>query len=136
MNSEHDVVMPLAAFVDIEQGIDNLQQAVSDTPDRLDLHLRTALDLISRMLHVYSELQQRSLPESGDILAELKPFIKADPSLNAIRDNVRELVFYQNCLTAGAQDQLPKAVQSMLVRTTRHIYLYLRTRLLQQGLLQ
>lgn len=70
-----------------------------------------------------------------DVLEVFKGFVKGDPSLNAVRDNIRELVFYRNCLAMGREDALPTRPEAMAVRTTRHIYLYLRTRALQAHLL-
>lgn len=69
---------------------------------------------------------------SDDVLEIFKGFVKGDPSLNAVRDNIRELVYYRNCLDLGREDALPVKPEAMAVRTTRHIYLYLRTRALQE----
>ena len=63
-----------------------------------------------------------------------KAFVKGDPSLNAVRDNVRELVYYQNCLAQGREDALPKSPEKMAARTVQHIYFYLRSRLEQEKL--
>ena len=71
--------------------------------------------------------------DGADVLEIFKRFVKGDPSLNAIRDNVRELVYYRNCLAAAREDALPAKPGHMAVRTARHIYLYLRTRLLKEG---
>lgn len=68
---------------------------------------------------------------SDDALEVFKAFVKGEPSLNAIRDNVRELVYYRNCLDQGRLDALPPKPAVMAVRTLRHIYLYLRSRALQ-----
>jgi len=66
-----------------------------------------------------------------DVLITFKRFVKGDPSLNAVRDNIRELVYYQNCITVNCLDSLPKVPAKMAVRTVRHIYLYLRSRVEQ-----
>jgi hypothetical protein len=59
--------------------------------------------------------------------------VKGDPSLNAVRDNVRELVYYRNCLAMERREALPPVPDRMAVRTARHIYLYLRSRCEQDG---
>lgn len=71
--------------------------------------------------------------ESEDVLEVFKAFVKGDPSLNAIRDNVRELVYYRNCIDMQRQDALPVKPEVMAVRTIRHIYLYLRTRSIKEN---
>lgn len=68
-----------------------------------------------------------------DPLELFKVFVKGDPSLNAVRDNLRELVYYRNCLNEAREDALPERPVHMAVRTARHIYLYLRTRCLKEG---
>jgi hypothetical protein len=59
--------------------------------------------------------------------------VKGDPTWNTIRDNTRELVYYANCLELGRADALPAAPQKMAVRTARHVYLYVRTRVIKEG---
>lgn len=81
----------------------------------------------------YANLLEQELEPLDDVLSQFKVFVKPDPSLNAIRDNIRELVFYQNCLLQGISSQLPAEVDKMVLRTVRHIYLYLSSRLQQQG---
>jgi hypothetical protein len=62
--------------------------------------------------------------------------VKGDPTWTTIRDNCRELVYYRNCLDLGRADALPGAPEKMAVRTLRHIYLYMRTRCIQDGKLK
>ncbi len=80
------------------------------------------------LLMAYAGHAGKPVPETDDLLEVLKAFVKGDPSLNAVRDNVRELVFYQNCLAEDRADALPPRPATMMVRTLRHVYLYLRTR--------
>ncbi len=72
-------------------------------------------------------------PQSGDVLEIFKVFVKGDPSLNAVRDNIRELVYYRNCIDLKREDALPVRPDAMAVRTARHIYLYLRSRSEQEA---
>jgi hypothetical protein len=58
---------------------------------------------------------------------------RADPSWNAVRDNLRELVYYRNCLAEGRNDALPPAAAKMAIRTARHLHLYFTTRCLPQA---
>lgn len=71
--------------------------------------------------------------DQADVLEVFKRFVKGDPSLNAVRDNIRELVYYRNCIAADRLDALPAKPAVMAVRTARHIYLYLRTRTLKES---
>ncbi len=68
-----------------------------------------------------------------DLLELFKVFVKGDPSLNAVRDNIRELVYYRNCIDLQRADALPVRPDAMAVRTVRHIYLYLHSRSEQEG---
>ena len=71
--------------------------------------------------------------EDADLLEAFKVLVKGDPSWNAIRDNLRELVYYRNCLAAGRADALPAVPEKMAVRLARHVYLYVRTRCIREG---
>lgn len=117
-----------------------------------ELDLRTALDrgvaLVKTLLRTYLADRSRdgalaggaapvaatdvASAQSEDVLEVFRAFVKGDPSLNAIRDNIRELVYYQNCLALQRDDALPRNPTHMAVRTLRHIYLYLRTRCLKE----
>ena len=69
----------------------------------------------------------------ADLLEAFKLLVKGDPSWNAIRDNLRELVYYRNCIDLKRADALPARPDAMAVRTVRHIYLYLHSRSEQEG---
>lgn len=97
----------------------------------VDVLIADAVEQARQLLAAYSTAHGRVLPEEPDMLELFRSFVKGDPSLNAVRDNIRELVFYQNCLAADRQDALPKAPANMTVHTVRHLYLYLRSRLEQ-----
>ncbi|HUJ86365.1 MAG TPA: hypothetical protein VLX30_05885 [Burkholderiales bacterium] len=71
--------------------------------------------------------------EDADLLEAFKVLVKGDPSWNAIRDTLRELVYYRNCLALGRAEALPAVPQKMAIRLARHVYLYLRTRCLKEG---
>lgn len=66
------------------------------------------------------------------VLEAFRLLARADPSWNAVRDNLRELVYYRNCLAAGREDALPPAAAKMAVRTARHLHLYFSTRCEQE----
>ena len=72
-------------------------------------------------------------PAHADLLEAFKALVKGDPTWNAIRDNLRELVYYRNCLAAGRADALPAVPEKMAIRLARHLYLYLRTRCVKEG---
>ncbi len=96
--------------------------------------LTEAEALVADLLRHYARLAKGEILEEQDLLDLLRRFLKGDPSLNAVRDNVRELVYYRNCLKEGREDALPAAASCMAARTAAHIHLYLRTRLEQEGL--
>jgi hypothetical protein len=68
-----------------------------------------------------------------DILALWKVSVKKNPSLNTIRDNCRELVYYHNCVAMDRRDALPQNAHKQAIRTARHVYVYLRTRAEETG---
>lgn len=72
-------------------------------------------------------------PGDADLLEAFKVLVKGDPTWNAIRDNLRELVYYRNCLAMGRADALPAVPEKMAIRLARHVYLYLRTRCVKEG---
>ncbi len=120
-----------ATLHDVDGAIRELEDGLA----RGDLGLAPAVDralaLANRLMSAFAEAAGRplsGLDEAADPLEVFKAFVKGDPSLNAIRDNLRELVYYRNCLAAGREDALPVNPVAMAVRTIRHIYLYMRTR--------
>ncbi len=94
-----------------------------------------ALRLSNRLMLAFAQACGHAitgLDEHADPLEVFKVFVKGDPSLNAVRDNLRELVYYRNCLASGREDALPPQPLAMTVRTLRHIYLYMRTRAIKE----
>ncbi len=95
-----------------------------------------ALELVTRLIvaciddHGGKELPDRA----ADLLTAFKVLVKGEPSWNAIRDNCRELVYYRNCINMGRLDALPAVPEKMAVRTARHIYLYIETRRIREGI--
>ncbi len=111
-----------------------LEQAVAEqAPAALETVLAASSEVVAGLLNAYAGHAGKPACDSDDLLEVFKAFVKGDPSLNTVRDNVRELVYYQNCLAMDRADALPKAPQRMAVRTARHIYLYLRSRCEQEG---
>lgn len=94
-----------------------------------------AIAWVTELMAAYTEDRtgEAIAADGADVLEIFKRFVKGDPSLNAVRDNIRELVYYRNCLAAAREDALPAKPANMAVRTARHIYLYLRTRLLKDS---
>jgi hypothetical protein len=72
-------------------------------------------------------------PADADLLQAFKVLVKGDPTWNAIRDNLRELVYYRNCLAMQRADALPAVPEKMAIRLARHVYLYMRTRCIKEG---
>jgi hypothetical protein len=103
-----------------------------DADDGFEALLGEGVDIAHTLLSAYAEHAGKVLPVTDDVLAVFRAFVKGDPSLNAIRDNVRELVYYKNCLAMDRADALPAAPARMVAHTTRHLYLYLRSRAEQE----
>ena len=95
--------------------------------------LPESVDIARKLLRAHAEHAGKVMPLTNDLLACFKAFVKGDPSLNAVRDNIRELVFYRNCLDGNRRDALPVSAEKMAVRTARHVYLYLLSRCEQEG---
>lgn len=74
-------------------------------------------------------------PPDADLLEAFKLLARGTPSWNAIRDNLRELVYYRNCIAQGRRDALPAHPARMALRTARHVYLYMKSRCETEGLL-
>jgi len=122
-----------ATFDDLDQRISTLETAVrAGDPPPLSGLLDEAAGVMKGLLAAYGEHAGKTIPDSDDLLEVLKAFVKGDPSLNAVRDNVRELVFYRNCLDMDRADALPEQPQRMAVHTLRHVYLYLYSRCEQE----
>jgi hypothetical protein len=105
--------------------------------ERLELEpaLDAATDAARGLIRAFvaAEGKKAVPPADADLLEVFKLLVKGDPSWNAIRDNLRELVYYRNCLAAGRADALPAVPEKMAVRLARHVYLYVRTRCIREG---
>ena len=116
-----------------EQLVDLETQVAAESQPPLSSILPRARAVVRGLLQAYAEDMGKPMLVTDDLLAMFKAFVKGDPSLNTVRDNVRELVYYQNCLDMNREDALPKMPSRMAVRTARHIYLYLRSRCEQEN---
>ena len=139
MSSEHSEKMPpeqrlAAEFSALEARISALESAVRAGVAKAGLPglVDEAIEIVSALMCAYAVHAGKPMPVTDDPLDVFKAFVKGDPSLNAIRDNVRELVYYRNCLKADRADALPVNPAMMTAHTARHIYLYLRTRCTQE----
>jgi len=119
-------------FEQVDEALQALEALSQDLP-ALSQVLDQVEPLVKQLLHAYGEFRGCDMSEADDLLAAQKAFVKGDPSLNAVRDNVRELVYYRNCLLEQREDALPAKAERMALRTGRHIYLYLHSRLEQEG---
>ena len=79
------------------------------------------------MLRIMLVAEHRPYVSGADLLELWKTLVKGSPHWNTLRDNCRELVYYQNCLNAERADALPAEPERMVIHTLRHIYLYLRS---------
>jgi hypothetical protein len=104
---------------DVDRRIADLEAGLAQETLILGPTVDEALRLASHMMLAFTQAAGRTaegLDETADPLEIFKVFVKGDPSLNAIRDNVRELVYYRNCLAAGREDALPVRPVAMAVR--------------------
>jgi len=124
---------------DLLDHFDELDEQIGELVDNarsgadLSETLRQGQSLVAQTLSQYAIAHGKPMPATGDLLEIFKGFVKGDPSLNTVRDNVRELVYYQNCLDTGREDALPVKPAMMVAHTTRHIYFYLRSRVEQES---
>ncbi len=124
-----------SVMADVDQEIRALEHAQDRGALTLESAVGESLRLANRLMLIFAEAMGHpleGLDAGADPLEVFRVFVKGEPSLNAIRDNVRELVYYGNCLTANRTDALPVRPQAMAVRTIRHIYLYLRSRAIKE----
>ncbi len=118
-------------FDAIDESIDELNA----DQQNLEELVTAASQICSRLLTAYASAYNKKMPETDDLLVLFKAFVKGDTSLTAVRDNLRELVYYRNCIDQDRHDALPKNAEKMTIHTVRHIYLYLRSRADQEELL-
>ena len=96
-----------------------------------------ATEVIKDLIKAYLQILGRDWEGvEDDILALWKVSVKKNPSLNTIRDNCRELVYYHNCVEMDRRDALPQNAHRQAIRTARHVYVYLRTRAEETGELE
>ena len=114
---------------------DNISQLAASARQGATLNevLAGGKKLVAELLTYYATAHGKPMPATDDLLELFKGFVKGEPSLNTVRDNVRELVFYQNCIDSGREDALPPNPAIMVAHTTRHIYFYLKSRSEQES---
>lgn len=107
----------------------------SPAPPSLDETVERAMTLTRELIVAYlaAEGKKPPPPAEADLLGAWKILVKGEPFWNTIRDNLRELVYYRNCLAAGRADALPPAPEKMALRTARHVCLFIRTRCIREG---
>lgn len=127
------------AFATVDEQLSDLERILASRGSlELNATVEQGIELIKTLLLAYiANLGDRPVPEpSTDILDIFKVLVKGDPSWNTIRDNCRELVYYRNCIAMDRLDALPKVPEKMAVRTTRHVYLFMKTRAMREGRLE
>ena len=127
------------AFGNADARLKLLEARISrgETPplaDTVDQAIALTRDLMTACI---VDRGKKPVPDlTADLLEVFKALAKGEPSWHAIRDNCRELVYYRNCINMERQDALPVVPEKMAIRTARHVYLYVRTRCVQDGRLQ
>jgi hypothetical protein len=123
-------------FDRVDEQIQDLERIISARGSMPLLEtVEHAMGLIKQLIIAYiQDVGEKQAPaESEDILDVFKALVKGDPSWNTIRDNIRELVYYKNCITMDRSDALPPVPDKMAMRTLRHLYLFMRTRCIREG---
>jgi hypothetical protein len=123
-------------FDRVDEQIQDLERIISARGSMPLLEtVEHAMGLIKQLIIAYiQDVGEKQAPaESEDILDVFKALVKGDPSWNTIRDNIRELVYYKNCITMDRADALPPVPDKMAMRTLRHLYLFMRTRCIREG---
>lgn len=129
----------IQTFEHTDIAINRYEQALTggELPALLPLVI-DALSLVKGMIVAYiqdvGEIDPPS--EQDDLLESFKILVKGDPSWNTIRDNCRELVYYQNCIQMDRFDALPVKPESMAVRTMRHVFLFMKSRSARENRLE
>lgn len=127
------------AFATVDEQLSDLERILTSRGSlELNGTVEQGIALIKTLLLAYiADLGDRPVPEPDtDMLDIFKVLVKGDPSWNTIRDNCRELVYYRNCIAMNRLDALPKVPEKMAVRTTRHLYLFMKTRAMREGRLE
>ena len=119
----------------LDRQIAALEESVGSAVSDLKPVLAHGVHIAAELLRSFALAHAKPMPVGEDLLELFKAFVKGEPSLNTVRDNVRELVYYQNCLVMDRSDALPAKPERMVAHTVRHIYLYLRSRAEQEGLI-
>ena len=127
------------AFETVDEQIRGYEIAVNagEQPDLAGL-VEHAGQLVKKLMVAYIQDVGEAAPPGpdDDLLESFKILVKGDPSWNTIRDNCRELVYYQNCLSMDRADALPVQPHKMAVRTLRHIFLFMKTRCMRESRLE
>ncbi|MDA8383000.1 MAG: hypothetical protein M0037_08085 [Betaproteobacteria bacterium] len=114
--------------------IDALDASVAHAGLPLDEAIARAIAIAKRLMAAYIAAAGKKMPhEDDDVLDVFRVLVKGDPSWHTLRDNLRELVYYRNCIALGRSDALPPLPDTMTVRTVRHLYLLIKTRCLREG---
>lgn len=113
------------SFEDVDAGIAAFERRIAAGEE---LGLEEALEAALRLSRRLIDLAHPPAAAAGDVLEAFKLLARSDPAWNAVRDNLRELVYYRNCLDAGRVDALPPVAEKMAIRTARHLHLYFRTK--------
>ena len=121
----YDKTLALARLDEAQAQIEALgrHSADQDFSARVDQGLQIARQILQTLLTA----ERKEFAADADLLSLWKTLVKGQPHWNTIRDNCRELVFYQNCLAMDREDALPPQPDKMLLHTLRHLYLYTRS---------
>jgi hypothetical protein len=132
--------------VDHDQLLDTLERAdtglaemeialAAATPPPLESVVDACLAMLRALIVAYiaDEGKKPPPPAEADILDVWKVLVKGEPYWNTIRDNLRELVYYRNCIEMNRRDALPVVPEKMALRIARHVCLFIRTRCIREG---
>lgn len=123
-------------LVAIDGSIADWEHRIAGAEDvAVDQAVEAAVQAAAALVRAYIRAEgSKPVPsDDADLLDAFRVLAKGDPGWNAIRENLRELVYYRNCLALGRRDALPAAADRMAVRLARHLLLYVKTRCEREG---
>ncbi|WP_248886336.1 hypothetical protein [Acidithiobacillus acidisediminis] len=121
----HDKTLALARLDEAQAHIEALGRSAD--PGNFSASVAQGTEIARELLQILLVSERKDFAADADLLTLWKTLVKGQPHWNTIRDNCRELVYYQNCLDLGREDALPPQPEKMLLHTLRHLYLYARS---------
>lgn len=122
-------------FARVDARIADWERRPGDDAAALEPVVEGAIGAARELIDAVLAASGKAPPSDADLLDAFRLLARGTPSWNAMRDNLRELVYYRNCIAQGRRDALPAHPARMALRTARHVYLYMKSRCETEGML-